>query len=144
MDKKTKPSNPVTHKELKMETKKIVSSLNELKAETKKIVKSLGKKITAVDKRLTAVDKRLTNEIEITKAILREEIRITAKETKQEIKEEITRQNQKMFNTMDSFLQEILKSREEQVLIPHQISDHELRISNLEAKAGQTKTRSFA
>ena len=143
MNKKTKPSNPVAYSEFKTETKKIIKSFNKKFDLLENKIGFLDKKIDLVDKKIDSVDKRLSNEIKITEAVLREEIRITAEETKQEIKEEITRQNQKILNTMDSFLQEILKSREEQILIPHQISDHELRISSLETKVGQTKTQSF-
>ena len=88
--------------------------------------------------------KKVYKRFETLEAVLRAEIRITAKEAKEEIREEFRAGNNRLYNLVDGFLKEIKQTREEQVLIPHQISNHEIRISKLEKKVNQVKTPAFA
>ena len=47
-------------------------------------------------------------------------------------KEEFTRFKEKMFNTLDKILKEVVASREEQIVLSGRTSDHEDRIETLE------------
>jgi len=73
--------------------------------------------------------------------ILRTEIRLTAEETKAEIKEEISQSSSKVLSVLDEFLKELEASQDERTLSAHQqeqttekLENHELRITALEGQ----------
>lgn len=79
---------------------------------------------------------KLATRLDQTEEILRTEIRLTAEETKEEIREEIKQSSSKILNVLDSFLGEIKTSQEERIISSHQLSNHEDRITTLEKTAG--------
>lgn len=75
-------------------------------------------------------------ELDQTEKILRAEIHLTAKEVKEEIREEIKQSEGRIINVLDSFLGEMKASQEERTISADQLSNHEDRITVLEQKAG--------
>ena len=65
---------------------------------------------------------------------LRAEIKITAQETKRDLKEEMSKNTSKILNTFDRFLKEIIDSRQERVLVSKTLSDHEDRLVKIEKR----------
>jgi len=73
--------------------------------------------------------------------IFRQEIRLTAQETKEEIGIQIQNANSRVLNVLDDFLKELDASRQERTVAAHQqirdkkiLEDHEKRIVVLEQK----------
>lgn len=54
-------------------------------------------------------------------------------EHEEKIEEHLKQYRSGILDKLDKILQEILKSREEQTVLSHNVSDHEDRISSLEA-----------
>lgn len=135
--KKQNVNLPATKQDLeKLATKK---DLKKLAKATKKDLKKLSKEITGVDKRLTKEANRLDTKIDSVEKTLCVEIRLSAEETKKEIKEEIKQSESRVVNVLDTYLGELETSREERAIAAHQvlqdrkrIEDNEHRITVLE------------
>jgi len=53
--------------------------------------------------------------------------------TKEDLEQNLTSLKSELLNKLDSILKEILAMRQEQTVLAHQVSNHEDRITNLEA-----------
>ena len=102
-------------------TKSLPASKQDLKNTEKKL-----------DKKIDSVEKKLDKKIDSVEKILREEIKLTAEETKRELKEEMMKNTSKILNIMDKFLPEIKASREERKAVNYRLSNHRDRIEKLE------------
>lgn len=64
--------------------------------------------------------------------VLRAEIRISAGETKEDMREEVRQSTNTILNSFDKYVKEVVDSREERVVVAGKISEHETRIESLE------------
>lgn len=124
---------PATKKDLVREVSKLASR-NELAREIKKL---------ATKEELTEAVKKLATKEELAQLekILRTEIRLTAEETREGIKEEVSQSSSKVLNVLDEFLKELEASRDERAISADQqvktfnkLENHELRIAALEGQ----------
>ena len=91
------------------------------KKDLEKVGNKLGKRINQLDGKIDATEK-----------VLREEIKLTANETKEEMKRETSKWASKILNTFDKFIKEIVDSRQEREIVSKQLANHEERIESLE------------
>jgi len=90
-------------------------------SEFKKELSKLSGQIKALDKKIDGREMSLLAEI-----------RITAEETKEDMRQEFRTRIDKLYNHMDAFIKEIRDSRVEQTILSHKVTGHESRIGKLE------------
>lgn len=94
------------------------------------VEKKLTKRLDGVDKRLDDIDKRF----DATEKVLRMEIKLSAENTKEEIKTFFTESVSRIMDSVDVFMVEIKASREERIIMSHQIARCSERLDVLEEK----------
>ena len=102
------------------------------KKDLAKVKKNLKGEIKKLDTKIDGVEKRLDAKIDGVERSLRAEIKITAQETKEDLKKEMSKNTSKILNTFDKFLKEIVDSREERIVVSEKLSNHEDRIEKVE------------
>ncbi len=99
---------------------------------TKDDVSAVKKDLAKVKKNLKGEIKKLDAKIDGVERSLSAEIKITAQETKEDLKKEMSKNTSKILNTFDKFLKEIVDSREERIVVSEKLSNHEDRIEKVE------------
>lgn len=132
---------------MKVNPKKPSGSFAILGQQLTNLGQRIDQKITILDKKVTGLDQCITNlnqkvnkkitaldqKIEQRERSLLAEIRITANETKEDMRQEFRTRIDKLYNHMDAFIKEIRDSRDERAVIGHRLEDYENRISKLES-----------
>ncbi len=136
MNKNNSPATKKDVRNLKNDVKKVQDDVSAVRKDLIKVKDELSKKIVGGDKKLDAkidgVEKRLDAKIDGVEKSLEAKIEITAQETRQDFKQEMSKNTSKILNTFDKFLKEILDSRQERILVSEKLSDHEDRIERVE------------
>lgn len=99
--------------------------LQQLKGELKGDIQRLDRKIYGVEK------------------VLRFEIKQSANETKEELKEEMSKNTSKILDTFDKFVKEIITSREERTVVAGRLSEQSDKIERVEKDIEKLKTHIF-
>ena len=117
----------------------------QLKSELKKLEKNLSDKILGVDDKLSKQVNVLDSKLDQREMSLRTEIRITAEETKKEIKEEFsglaTREDICQFK--DDIITELVKMRETADILLGRYPQMRDNLENHETRIGKLETRVF-
>jgi outer membrane murein-binding lipoprotein Lpp len=117
----------------KIENKDLSNQITALDQKIDQGISNLSQKIDKNTKELKQRIDTLDKKIDQREMSLLAEIRLTANETKEDMRQEFSTRIDKLYNHMDAFIKEIRDSRDERTVVGHRLKNHDDRLNKLES-----------